>query len=31
MVTEMRETLGEAGVDVDKIRTEEFSGYSEAE
>jgi ferredoxin-NADP reductase len=31
MVTAMRETLGEAGVDDDNIRTEEFSGYSEAE
>jgi uncharacterized protein YeaO (DUF488 family) len=31
MVTAMRETLGEAGVDDDDIRTEEFSGYSEAE
>ena len=31
MVTAMRETLGEAGVDEDNIRTEEFSGYSEAE
>jgi uncharacterized protein YeaO (DUF488 family) len=30
MVTAMRETLGEAGVDDDDIRTEEFSGYSEA-
>jgi Na+-transporting NADH:ubiquinone oxidoreductase subunit NqrF len=27
MVTAMRETLGEAGVDDDNIRTEEFSGY----
>jgi hypothetical protein len=27
-VTAMRETLGEAGVDDDNIRTEEFSGYS---
>jgi ferredoxin-NADP reductase len=31
MVNAMRETLGEAGVDDDNIRTEEFSGYSEAE
>jgi ferredoxin-NADP reductase len=31
MVNAMRETLGEAGVDDDHIRTEEFSGYSEAE
>jgi uncharacterized protein YeaO (DUF488 family) len=31
MVTAMRETLGEAGVDDDNVRTEEFSGYSEAE
>jgi hypothetical protein len=31
MVTAMRETLGKAGVDDDNIRTEEFSGYSEAE
>jgi uncharacterized protein YeaO (DUF488 family) len=31
MVTAMRETLGEVGVDDDNIRTEEFSGYSEAE
>jgi uncharacterized protein YeaO (DUF488 family) len=31
MVTAMCETLGEAGVDDDDIRTEEFSGYSEAE
>jgi uncharacterized protein YeaO (DUF488 family) len=30
MVGAMRETLGEAGVDDDNIRTEEFSGYSEA-
>ena len=27
MVTAMRKTLNEAGVDVDNIRTEEFSGY----
>lgn len=27
MVTAMRETLGEAGVDDDNIRTEEFTGY----
>lgn len=27
MVTAMRKTLGEAGVDTDNIRTEEFSGY----
>ena len=31
MATAMRQTLGEAGVDDDNIRTEEFSGYSEAE
>jgi uncharacterized protein YeaO (DUF488 family) len=31
MVSAMRQTLGEAGVDDDNIRTEEFSGYSEAE
>jgi uncharacterized protein YeaO (DUF488 family) len=31
MVNAMRETLGEVGVDDDKIRTEEFSGYPEAE
>jgi len=31
MVTAMRETLVEAGVDDDDIRTEEFSGYTEAE
>jgi uncharacterized protein YeaO (DUF488 family) len=31
MVNAMRETLGEAGVDDDNIRTEEFSGYPEAE
>jgi uncharacterized protein YeaO (DUF488 family) len=31
MVTAMRQTLGEAGVDDDNIRTEEFSGHSEAE
>jgi uncharacterized protein YeaO (DUF488 family) len=31
MVNAMRETLGEAGVDDDDIRTEEFSGYPEAE
>jgi hypothetical protein len=30
MVTAMRETLGKAGVDDDNIRTDEFSGYSEA-
>jgi len=27
MVTAMRKTLNEAGVDDDNIRTEEFSGY----
>jgi ferredoxin-NADP reductase len=27
MVTAMRRTLNEAGVDDDNIRTEEFSGY----
>ena len=27
MVTAMRKTLNEAGVDDDSIRTEEFSGY----
>jgi ferredoxin-NADP reductase len=27
MVTAMRKTLGEAGVDDDNIRTEEFTGY----
>ena len=27
MVTAMRKTLNEAGVDVDNIRTEEFPGY----
>jgi ferredoxin-NADP reductase len=31
MVAAMRATLGEAGVDDDDIRTEEFSGYSQAE
>ncbi len=27
MVTAMRKTLGDAGVNSDNIRTEEFSGY----
>ena len=27
MVTAMRKTLGEAGVDNDNVRAEEFSGY----
>ena len=27
MVTAMRKTLNEAGVDIDNIRTEEFPGY----
>lgn len=27
MVAAMRKTLGDAGVDSDNIRTEEFSGY----
>lgn len=27
MVTAMRKTLGEEGVDDDNIRTEEFTGY----
>jgi uncharacterized protein YeaO (DUF488 family) len=31
MVSAMRETLGEAGVNDGNIRSEEFSGYSEAE